>query len=210
MLNQIWTDDTYVYAATTSGLEFVELTTEQRAHFVDDLAYTTVWANDTHLFAGTSTAGIKVINLDDVPNTSYTITAPYLSSSNINYLHGNSERLLVATNVGIDSIHLSSGYIITATISNVTKCFITNNNEFYYIVGSSSVNRANNRTSNWTSPDVVYTVGTSFLSAATEIKDIFVTTGTSLSNNDNTLFIATDVGAYVLDEDSGYCTLYTT
>ena len=43
-LLQIWTDESYVYAATTSGLDIIDLETEQRAHFLSRQGgYTSVW-----------------------------------------------------------------------------------------------------------------------------------------------------------------------
>jgi len=55
-------------------------------------------------------------------------------------------------------------------------------------------------TENWANADHVYE---GFYSKPLFLRDIFITEGTSSYNNDNTIFLATDQGAYVIAERQG-------
>ena len=212
-LNQIWTDDKYVYAATTSGLDVINIETELRQSFASNSSgYTTVWSDGNEVFVGTTAAGIKFFSQSSIGPAEMIsclvdyARVPFLTSNSIRYIHGNSNKLICCTMRGVDIIRRDSQYITRTVINGATKCFVTPNHDYYYytVSGSTSwtLNRLNGNTGNWTTPDISYTTGSGFLETATRINDFYITEHTSVSGADNTLFIATDVGVYVYDEGS--------
>jgi hypothetical protein len=62
----------------------------------------------------------------------------------------------------------------------------------------------------WDYPDTFYGAGDSFLSGEMVVKDIFVTTNTAEDSQNNTLFVATSSGIFILDEGSGESKVYYT
>ncbi len=211
-LNQIWTDNKYVYAATTSGLDIINIETEQRQSFITNSSgYSSVWSDNEKIFIG-STAGIKFFNQATIgpPEMIYFIAdyvrIPDITSNNIKYIHGNSNKLICCTVEGIDIIRRDTGYITHTIISGATKCFVTPEYDYYYytISGTTnwSLNRLDGNTGDWDLPDMIYTTGSGFLAGSTRINDFYVTEHTSVGGVYNTLFIATDLGVYVYDEGS--------
>ena len=220
-LNQIWTDETYVYAATSAGLKIIDIETENVVSNEYSYAYTTVWANDDTIFLGTSESGIKVLNKSFiVQGEIYTglidyVSEPDITNNSIKYLHGNYHKLMCCTSSGVDIIGLVTHYITHTTITGgAKKCFAAENDKFYYTVSGTNnqyIHRLDSNTGDWTTPDHTYTTGVDFLSSASGINDIYVTTGTSLYNSDyNTLFTATDYGIHVIDEGAEVYAIYTT
>jgi hypothetical protein len=220
MLNQIWTDETYVYAATTSGLDVIDIETEQRASFATSATgYTTVWASSDQVFLGSS-AGVKILNKSSIGPVEISSAvhnyqnAPLLPDDNVNYIHGNSNKLICCTVDGVAIIRRDSGYVTKTTISGSNKCFVTPEHDYYYYTVSGTehwyIHKLNGNTNDWTTPDVVYTTGSSFIAPATNLKDFYVTEHTSISGIDNTLFLATDYGIHVYDEGSGDFIFFTT
>ncbi len=212
-LNQIWTDNKYVYAATISGLDVVSIETEQRQSFASNSnGYSTVWSDNNEIFVGTTTAGIKFFNqasIGPAELVSYLVTyvrAPDITSNDVKYIHGNANKLICCTVKGVDIIRRNSHYITHTTISGATKCFVTPNFDYYYYTVSGvdnwTLNRLNGNTSDWVLPDMIYTTGSGFLAGSTRINDFYVTEHTSVSGAYNTLFIATDLGVYAYDEGS--------
>ena len=210
-LNQIWTDDKYVYAATISGLDVISIETEQRQSFATNSnGYSTVWSDNEEIFVGTTNAGIKSFNQFSIGPSEIVnfikeyVRTPFITSNSVRYIHGNLNKLICCTVKGVDIIRRDSHYITHTTISGATKCFVTPNYDYYYytVSGSTSwtLNRLNGNTGDWTTPDVVYTTGSGFLLNATRIKDFYVTEHTSVSGANNTIFMITDTGAHVYDE----------
>jgi hypothetical protein len=217
-LYNIWTDDDYVYTATTSGLDIVSIETEQSYAFISDASgYTAVWASDTDVYLGTSDSGAKILSKSDIDPTVGTsdirtfLTTPDLTSNNVRYIHGNENIMSVTTDAGISIYNLHTEFTSSRQQTGVGKCFVpAAYNYVYYIVSDTYIHRVLDRVGNWVSSDAIYTANVGFLEGTTEIKDIYVNAHNSLSGNDNTLFIATDVGIYILDEDSGTAVRYTT
>jgi len=219
-LYQIWTDDKYVYAATSSGLAVIDIETEQLQSFATNPnGYTTVWSDNVEVFVGTTVSGIKTMNQSDVgPTEIITFLEDYakipdLTSDVVEYVYGNLNKLIICTSEGVDIIRRDSGYRTYTTLEGAKKCFVTPDYDyFYYMVSgteSSSINKLNNNTSNWSVADTTYTTGSGFLITATNLTDFFVTEHTSTSGSYNTLFVATDKGVYVYDEGTGQYDLYT-
>jgi hypothetical protein len=223
-LNQIWTDNKYVYAATTSGLDIISIETELRQVFVTNTnGYSSVWSDNEEIFIG-SNRGIKFFNQSSVEiEDVFTLLSDYvlepdINNNNVRYLHGNINRLICCTAAGIDIIRRDTHYITHTNISGATKCFVTPNyNYYYYTVSGTAISgvapwylcRLNDNTSDWATPDIMYTTNSGFLVPSTCINDFYVTEHTSTSGINNTLFIATDIGVYVYDEGSAEYSFFT-
>lgn len=215
-LNQIWTDDDYVYAVTSSGLDVIDVTSEQNYAYIDyGAGFTTVWADDGVVYLGTNTAGLKYINKTcisgsvgspyELSNCLDDYTTQSLTSDYIKYIHGNGDFLVCCTDVGVDVIKQEpQGYRSYTTVSGTEKCFMTSTGKFYYttvdttVSGSFwSINRVDRSLWDWTIPDYKYGDP---LDPLKGITDIFVTEETAADGVDNTLFVATTSGVYVIDE----------
>lgn len=223
---QIWTDDTYVYAAVNWGLYIYEVSSESLCAYVSySGGFTTVWASDERVFVGTADDGIKYINkpdisgdienpinlslyLEDISN----LTAYHnLTSTDIRYIHGNGSFVLCTTDSGVDVVKIDpQSYRSYTTVSGAQKCFMTSKRRFYYTVSrtsSWSLNVVHSCLSDWTVPDDVYETGTTIFAAGININDIFITEGTV----GNTIFVATSSGVYVIDEEAlDYVVYYIT
>jgi hypothetical protein len=214
-VNQIWTDDTYVYTATTETLAIYEIESElQYAYINGDVS--TVWANDYRVFFGTASSGIKylyktcisgsVVAPYDLVDCMYDYTPPYgITSNNIRYIHGSGDLIMWCTDSGIDVYKLEpNGYRSYTTTSGAQKCFMTSAGKFYYTISGTewSLNRVNSSLSNWTDPSYSYVTGGAILASGISINDMFVTENTSRYNTDNVIFTATSSGVYVIDEET--------
>jgi hypothetical protein len=220
MLYQVWTDDDYVYAATTSGLYIIDGYTEEQVAYVSSVHAKSVFADDTYIYIGTSAAGVKRLSISDIEqegdlSTSLIdyVKAPDIASNRIKYIHGNDNNLILCTEEGVDIIYKSSTYVVSSTISGTPhKCFALDNNYYYTVSGTTSwtLNRVGGVPSNNFLPNKTYTTGVGFLSNATRIKDFYVTENTSTEGNYNTIFVALDESVSVYDEGSGKYIEFTT
>ena len=220
-LNQIWTDETYVYAVTSRGLNIIDIETENVVANEYSHAYTTVWANNDTIFLGTSEDGIKSLDKSFIDTGEiYTglvdyVSEPDITNNAIKYLHGNHHKLMCCTISGVDIIGLDTHYITHTTITGgAKKCFAAENDKFYYTVSGINnqyIHRLDSNTGDWVTSDYTYITGVDCLANASGINDIYVTTGTSLSGSDyNTLFVATNFEVTIIDEGTGVYESYTT
>lgn len=225
-LNQIWKDELYVYVATSSGLDVIELANRSKAAYVEyDVGFTAVWGSSDLIYLGTSSAGIKYLVKEDI-SVNYTVPVDLtgilndyayfynVSTNSIKYLHGYDTTLLVVTSSGIDLLNNGTSRPFKSTFNNknVTKGFMVNSNVFYYVIQDSAADgifRMNSVYCDWSVPDVSYLTGSSFIPEETIINDIFITEGTSINTVDNTLFVATNAGALVFDEGSSEFDIYS-
>jgi ligand-binding sensor domain-containing protein len=219
-LYQIWTDAQYVYAATTSGLNIIDIETEQRVSFATNPnGYTTVWSSASKVYVG-SNRGIKVLNKSEIGPAEIVSKlhdyqrAPTLTSDSVRYIHGNENKLICCTVEGVNVVKIDSNYVYGTSVSGAQKCFITQGyNYCYYTVSGTSdwqLHRVDNPLGNWQGSTAVYSTSSGFLANATCLNDIYVTEHTSVSGSYNTLFIATDFGVYVYDEGTSRYVVYTT
>jgi len=210
MLNQIWTDENYVYAAIDFGLDIIDIVSEMKIAYIEwDGGFNSVWANDSSVYLATSNSGIMYL---DKTCISGSVMAPYdletcltdyltpygITSDNVRYIHGNDDRIMCCTASGVDV--LASTYRSYTSTSDAYKCFLTSRDGYYTtnVSGVWSVARVSSLT-DWTAPDALYSAGGVF-SLGTTINDIFVTENTASNGLDNTLFTATSSGVYVMDE----------
>ena len=219
-VRQVWTDENYVYAATSAGLNIIDLDSEIRyAQATYSGGFTTTWANNDKVYLGTTEDGIKYITKTCIsgsivtPIELNTCLVDYieqsLTSNEVRYIHGNNGFLMCCTAVGVDVIkNEPHGYRSYTTVSGAKKCFITSTGGSYYSTydGTSwELNRINTSLTDWSEPDYVYGDP---LVASNEITDMFVTEGTASDGVSNTLMVTTVSGVYVLDESDLYLKIY--
>jgi len=217
ILKQIWTDDTYVYAATTDGLNIIDLASELAyAHVTYQDGFNSVWSDESKVYLATPASGVKYI---DKTCISGSVVSPYelmiclvdylgypdLLSDQVGYLHGNNGHMVFSTVSGInyrgpDPYYQRAEGIVTQS----SKVFITSTGKMYYTTWSGStwsINVKNADNQDWTVPDKVYQTGTFLINSGVDILDIFITEGTSSTGVNNTIFVATTSGIFVIDEE---------
>ena len=234
VLNKIYSDNDYVFAVTNSGLNVVDIDLEQKVAYINyNQGFTSVWANDNRVYLGTSSSGVKyfyktcisgtVLIPENLITCLNDYTSPFgQSSPSIRYIHGSSDDyLMCVTTAGVDVYHMKpTMYRSSATVSGTRKCFMTSTGKFYYtsvsgatVSGESdlwSLNRVDKPLWDWTTPDYSYTAGGDILRAGIGINDIFITENTSENGIDNTIFLATSSGIYIIsEEDNQYVIYYT-
>ena len=226
-LHKIWMDQIYVYAATSIGLDVIDIETSNKVSYIDNIeGFTSVWSSEDVVYLGTNDDGLKYIEKETISGSE---SAPYnlennlkdynyyynTSSNQIKYLHGYNDTLAVVTGSGIDILNNTvNSFKSTTSNINVTKCFLTPANEIYYIVQGTAeddgIFKMNTVLCDWSNADTSYKPGQSFIPEIADINDLFITTKTSKNNIDNTLFVATTSGAYVFDEEEKSFDRYTT
>ena len=225
ILNQIWSDDNYVYAACDFGLDVIDKTAEERIAYINTSSgVATVWGNDDRVYFGTLDAGIKYIDKTNisgtvsVPNNLALYTVDYtpafgVSSQVIRYIHGSGDDyLMCCTAAGVDVYHMkATTYRSSFSTTAAQKCFMTSTGKFYYTTNAVgwALNRVNTSLIDWVEPDYSYCTGSGILAAGLYINDIFITENTAASGT-NTAYIATTSGVYVIDEDTLDYGLYLT
>jgi len=220
-LNQIWTDNDFVYAVTTSGLFVVDVDTSNTVAYVDySGGFSTVWASDDNVYVGTEDDGVKYIEKTCISTNQsnpvdivaclndYDFTHN-VSSDVVRYIHGSGETLAVVTYSGIDILNNGEilGYKSSTQMDDVEKCFFTSKGEVYYTknTGGPALYKKSDTSSDWSEPDKNFVIENPFsesglfLEDGVTINDIYVTVNTS-SGTSNTLFVATSSGIYVYDE----------
>ena len=217
-LNQVYADQNYVYMVYSDGLEINDIITESNINSVFHYnGYNSVWASDEYVYLASSYNGIEYFNklgVETVSTPNVYLQFPDITSNNVKYIHGNTTKMIVSTNSGIDIIRMDVGYDTHNTsITNATKTFVTTNNYYYYTYydgGVYHIARLNGNRGDWSTADVYYTTGSGFLEEDSIIKDFYVTEHTSTSGVNNTLFIVTDLAGYAYDEGTGDIKILTT
>jgi hypothetical protein len=227
-LYQIYTDENYVYAAYSEGLDVIDLFLEAKVAYADHkYGFTSVCGDSDRVYLGTLTSGIKYIDKTCISGSysyPYDLTdclndfdGPYNPSSDrIRSLFLRDNNLSVVTLEGIDIIGMEPGreYHSSTTSSGIIRSFLTSKRELYYIIHDSTtmsgVAKIGLISHDWDYPDTFYSAGDSFLSGEMVVKDIFVTTNTAEDSQNNTLFVATSSGIFILDEGSGESKVYYT
>ena len=226
-LYQIHTDENYVYAATSDGLDIYDISSEEKYAYIDyNNGFNTVWANNEKVFVGTTNSGIKYFNKTCIsgsitdPIDIYTCLRDFsdltyyynLTSNYIKYIHGHDDKILAVTSSGVDVVKIDpQSYRSYTTISGAKKCFMTSTGKFYYIVSGIewSLNRVDSCLCDWNNPDKSYTTGSGIFESGISLNDIFITENTASDGINNTIFCATSSGIYVISEkDEQYAIYY--
>lgn len=222
LLKQIWTDENYVYAATTDGLNIIDLESELAyAHITYSDGFNSVWADSNKVYLSTPASGVKyiektcIIGSVDDPYELVVCLKDYLSepeilSNQVRYIHGNGAFMIVSTASGVNVLQPGDNRNTKTKLAR--KCFITSTGKFYYLTYDGSkwtVNIVNSPNHDWTAPDKSFESGT-YLIGNVDVLDIFVTEGTSETGASNTIFLATTSGVYVIDEEVEENAIYYT
>jgi hypothetical protein len=216
-LNQIWTDDTYVYAATSDGLNIIELASELAyAHVTYYDGFTSVWADANRVYLATSASGVKYIEKTCISGSTISpyelavclrdyLNAPDILSNQVRYIHGNNGHMIFSTASGVSYRGTDPYYQRASGLTQLArKVFITSTGKMYYLTWDGStwkINVKNADNQDWTNPDKTYETGTFLINAGVDILDIFITEGTSATGVNNTIFVATTSGIFVIDEE---------
>jgi hypothetical protein len=216
-LKQIWTDESYVYAATTDGLNIIDLISEQAyAHVTYQYGFNSVWADETKVYLATPASGIKYIDktcISGSTNDPYELAVclrgylnePDILSNQVRYIHGNNGHLVMSTASGVNYRGPDLNYQKAEGHTKLArKVFITPSGKIYYTTWDGNtwkINIKNADNQDWTEPDKFYETGTYFINSGVDILDVFVTEVTLASGVNNTIFIATTSGIFVIDEE---------
>ena len=215
LLKQIWTDDTYVYAATSDGLNIVELASELAyAHVTYYDGFNSVWTDANRVYLATPASGVKYIEKACISGS---IASPYelitcltgylnepdILSDQVRYLHGNSGHMIFSTASGVNYRGADPYYQRAETgIKLARKVFITPSGKMYYTTWDGStwkINIKNADNQDWTIPDKTYEI-------TEDVLDMFISERAFL----NTIFVATTSGVYVIDESTDVTDVYYT
>ena len=207
-MRNIWTDDTYIFKATTSGVNIYDIDTGGTVAIVQyGTGMSSVWSDDTYLYMGTTNSGVLWLPISVISGT-YDLTNqlsiyrgyPNITNDHVNYLHGSGDYLCITTISGVDHINLTTSSGIYTTVSGAKKCYQTAEGRFYYCFDD-DLNVVYDNTQNWTNPGYIYSVGDGIIQAGVEINDIFVTEDTSIyQSDDNVIFLATSNGVTIIEE----------
>ena len=218
LLNQIWSDNDYVYAATTDGLNIIDMLSEQAyAHVTYSGGFNSVWADANKVYLATPASGVKYIEKTAISGS---VVSPYelfvslkdylqepdILSNQVRYIHGNNGHMIISTASGVNYRGADPYYQRAKhTTKLARKVFITSSGKIYYVTWDGSkwkVNIKNADNQDWSQPDKYYETGTFLINSGVDILDIFVTEGTSETGASNTIFVATTSGIFVIDEET--------
>ena len=188
-----------IFQAVSSGVNVYD-NSGVYAGLVDLPNTSSVWADDTYLYIGTTNSGIYVALASGIlsnPLIQYKYDSD-ITNNDVIYMHGAGEYLCATTISGVDQYNVVSGTRIYTMVSGTNKCYQTSTGEFYYSLNNELM-AVYSIMSNWSEPDYIYDT----LPFVTEINDIYVTEGTSLYGGDNVIFLGTDYGVHVIEERKG-------
>jgi hypothetical protein len=132
-MSNIWTTDTYIYRATTSGLAIHDYSTEALITFVP-MPASSVWADNQYIYVGTTTSGVlRSVTSGTISFTTYK-EYPNITSNTVNYIHGAGNYICIATESGIDRYNISTDDRATNFAAGPKKCFQTTAGDYYYVV----------------------------------------------------------------------------
>ncbi len=206
-LNSLHSDVVFTYAVTTSGLDIVDLNTGLLYAYINTPGgFSAVWGNNDKIYLGTS-SGTKYIaktclnSISSPPEDISFCLNDYCKSSEVRYIHGCGNLISVVTTENISITNqVPQGYTSTATNYNITKCFVVPNKLYYITSGTSwTINVLDYLACDWEEPSRYYTTG-GLLASGIELNDIFVTYNTSGVPDNNTIFVATSSGVYIIDD----------
>lgn len=216
-LRQLWYDDNYLYITTISGLTIRDIETGTKLSYISyEKGFTAIWGSESALYLGTVYSGIQYINKEDITfevgifkDVSCNLKKYdyYYNSSHptIRFLYGYRDELVIVTESGIDIVNnTNNGFKSHYSDSTITKCYITSKREAYYTSRSKadSLYTTKYALCDWVTPDESYVCDGTFFSPGLKINDISITENTSVSGLANTIFVATNSGVYIIDEET--------
>ena len=222
MLHQIYSDDDYIYTATSVGLRIFDADTDEYVSYIEyEGGFTTVAGNDDFVFLGTTGSGIKYVRKDDIIGNAGMpviltclndyLLFPNVTSNDIRYLHANGDFLSSVSASGADVYKMGSqGYRSSTTFTEfgrAEKCFITSKGELYYTTSGVSgygLDLMYATLCGWSESDYQYTDFD-----GNKLNDIFITEDTSSDGTHNTIFVATTGGVYVIDDGTKQVGVYS-
>ena len=229
-LYQIYSDDTFIFAATNKGLRVYNLENDKLCAYIEyTKGFNTVAGNNTEIYLGTSGQGVKTLpttcvsgnedNPYDLSTCLADLVIDRITSKYINYLHISDNTVGICTNSGVDFLmrHRNPEIHSQTFINDAKKCFVSNRSIYYTTTTTDTTNSGIKYHLNavdvcltdWVTPDRVYTTGSGIFEENIELSDFYITTGTA-ENNRNTIFCATTSGVYIIDEDTEqYAIFYT-
>ena len=208
MLNyfNVWTNDPFIYKATTSGINVYDLEATNLLNFIDYENASGVWADDDYMYMATSVSGIYRCDVSTVTGTAN--LEPYkqypdITDNYVYYIHGGGDYLCATTVAGVDHYNLTTGSGIHTTLSGTSKCFQTARGEFYYSYGPhgfcKELHIVYDNTNDWSRE----TVGCIYTTGINVINDLHITEKTSRYDEGNVIFLATNDGVTVIEEKPG-------
>jgi hypothetical protein len=219
-LYQIYSTTSFIFAATTEGLEIYDILTENKlcTKKLEQLDLNTVTGNNKTLFVGTSSGiyNLPIINpcAYDLSFIDLNLTDPY-----VKYLSCKNNYLGVCTNSGVDYFRFNTNPEIHSKsfLSGAEKCVVLKDT-LYYTISTidpitsgivSKLHRNNTCLTDWFLPTKTYTTGSGIFEEGIKLTDLYITEGTA-TNGGNTIFCTTTSGVYIIDEDTEEYAIYYT
>jgi hypothetical protein len=221
-VKKLYANKAFVFAVTEEGLDIVDIrTTQNKSYVLRPGGFTSVWCKQTWdatdcLYLGTENDGVFKLLMSDVLrggdvsqylSTKFTTgTTPSLPSNNIISIHGFQNKLVILTPNDIVYINLeTTKYTSTlpVTISSGF-VFLTSTDDLYYTT-TNGLHVKYLITGNWVSPDYTYSTTSSPSIDSNIINGLFVApaTGGNADYYNNTIFLATANGLFVINENKG-------
>ncbi len=219
ILYEIHSDNNYTYAATSTGIEIIDIVSELPVcSGIRTGGFNSIAGNDETIYMGTNNSGIfcfdKVdVSTGDISSYIYSLNSLYLpSSNNIRSLSINGNDLAVVTDIGMDIIGMARGkeFKGSTTASGIFKSFLTSKKEVYYLENTPgyALCKHSPYSCNWDRPGEKYVPKKSFLEWEVTLNDLFITENTTKNKKQNTIFLTTSSGIYVYDEESKILDIY--
>lgn len=221
-VRDLYSTETHIFAVTDAGLDVIDISAKQNiAHVSRTGGFTAVWCKHLYttsdcVYLGTSNAGIYKITLanillgGDVSAHCFQFltiySSPSLSSNNIIKIHGYGNTLVILCPNNVDffvSETIKYNHYFNSTLS-MGFVFLTSSNDVYYS-GNDGLHVKYNIEDDWIDPDFSYSVNSTPPIGSNNISGLFVAASThALSTTiDNTLFVATANGLYIIQEIKG-------
>ena len=138
MYGNLSKNSNYIFSSTTSGVNIYDT----NLFYIGNLSLdsvSSIYANESTLFIGTTNSGIFYYDLSLIASGAYTDIfsykqAPAVTGNIINYLHGAGDYLIVTTESGIDQYNiLTDDRLFIYSTKSLSKCFQTTSGSFYYV-----------------------------------------------------------------------------
>jgi len=222
-VNDLASTETFIFAVNNNGLDVIDIRTKSNiAHVHRTGGFTSVWCNHQYtssdcVYLGTSDAGVYKILLSniiiggDVTSSCAQLfsiyTTPSLSSNTIIRIRGYENKIALLMPNDVNIITSETTKYSYSFVSTISTGFIAITNNDIYFTGNDGLSVKYNYSGNWTANDFVYSVTSSPSIGSNNITGLCVVLATHLALSsyslNNTLFIATADGLYIIKEKKG-------